>query len=1152
MLQLWSAHEKKYLTNILAAGISLGNCSVEGSDPEKAKKSVMRRLRRKRWSRRLLWILPVLLVAVFLFDYFANIPRERDAGAYWYHERAFVGLGTVLKMTALKLFASHEDLKNSQLEVAEIYIRGDRYDRLQAALPNTDVREEKAEIKLGKETFSGRVRFRGDSMNHWAFPNKSWRIELKQDDYYKGMQSINLNVPRVESQMANWLGYQMTGRMGSLITPYSDNVHFRLNRKYDGVRLLLEQPNQDSLVRRGLPAGKIFVGDIETEQIYGGVALKQLYEDPTAWSVRGPSEEPNSKEIEELTALLRSETPPVEFSEKLAGLVDLEAVAKYMALLEIVGSVHIDDVHNGKFYFHSHLGRFIPIVWDTVAYMWGDLAAVDIGANLLFRRIIENPLLREEKDSALWNAVQSALQEQDVLRLVNQEADRMKRDIYAFPFKLHASDEGIQHISNGEYEEALARLRTAIHARQERVVSHLSKSLLSYSFIPNGEREGEYFLDIQLSSAAGFLLKEISFEFDGKEESSRVTLHRLSDGADSGVSASSSTENGVTTYSLQVGDPLYSGRTFKDPLYAEIVPRTYRYLVRGLPAYAKPRVTVLGENTVSGEPVSARAVESPLRGEPVGESGWWLDGARRGRIYKLSGSTVLQKTLRVGPSDSIRVVAGTQLSLGPRVSIFVDGGSIYLEGTADSPITVQGTNPSHPWGTIALRNVKEGVIRHVRISGGTFDTLGHVRYEGLVAVHGGSVSAEHLQGDGNYLSVKSGELKLSSSEIHSPFPFGVKVENGSYFENGVKHVTAGREHSDRLFDVTAEGTPPREEREFKYTIRLSNKAPLDPVELSHVIHQALQKNIEDESRWLAPFEFGGKYLLDAQSEGFLFRDIYFDTEDEWAYENSISYRYRNRYSSRKNYKRHLKQYQRPEFWPHRLEFQAKFDREELGDGFSTVKEARFEFRNASRPFGESFQAPPPPWAEDEFLTYFETGLFQGIPTTPAKLLYQKYFGSEKRRSLAFEPAVVLLTDRHRVHFHLPTPYGSGPNPDQAFIVSLDSSEIFRAAPYLEYLSEVRRGTHDGGKPKAVGELLEIEVEFERNVSDVLDRQILEEKSESRREVLLAHREKFLHDQKTIMAVIAQALAELDLEVLPASKSKYVQAMEALKRAGSSR
>ena len=98
----------------------------------------------------------------------------------------------------------------------------------------------------------------------------------------------------------------------------------------------------------------------------------RIYRDARAWEVDSPTEDVGRGEIASLFRVLGN-TDPYRRYYKLRKLLDVESFLRYMALLEFVGSIHVDSTHNGRLYFNPDTGRFSPIVWDTVAYFWGNI-----------------------------------------------------------------------------------------------------------------------------------------------------------------------------------------------------------------------------------------------------------------------------------------------------------------------------------------------------------------------------------------------------------------------------------------------------------------------------------------------------------------------------------------------------------------------------------------------------------------------------------------------------------------------------------------------------------------------------------------------------------------------------------------------------------
>ncbi len=1110
------------------------------------------RRRRRKFVRYALFLIVVGFVLNGVLDYLANMPRERYAQGFSYFERVWLGTKKAFRLTQLSLEANHEDLKNTQLPVTEIYIKGKRMDALQKHLPQTDLDLEKAKVRLGGKIYDAEVRFRGDSVNHWAFPNKSWRIVLRDGKFYQGMNEFNLNVPRVRTQISNWLGYQMAERMGGLLVPHAEFVHFRLNRQFDGVRLLLEQPNQDFLRRKRLPVGKIFVGDIESEQIYGGEERPLLYFHPDAWKVKSPTEEEGNKELRALSDIIKKEHDPYRFYDRMQALVDIPALTKYMAFLELVGSVHVDETHNGKLYFNPDSGKFSPIVWDSVAYFWKNEMPLDMGTNALFRVTNSNPEFRAQKDRALWEAIHGPLAAPTLHELVSQETSKLRPDMYAFALKLHANDKGIEHISNQEWEEALAELHSVIDERHAMIRRELAVTNVAYRVTqPSSLRA---FLGVQIQSRSGVEIKKLTLNFEKAPEGTTVTLTRrgVADvGPDVDPAAqkiSAVVQDGKAVFALR--DHLFSKRKYIRRKSPEIVPATYVYEV-SLPQGASllENVTFDAMNAVSLEP------HTPTRDDTLAISPkhkknivWWSPDQYRMEQQKvLQGVVDVNETLEVEPGTVLTIKAGALLKMAPGASLFVNGGRLIVEGTEAKPVHVLAQNSEEGWGVVALRNSKDSVLEHMILEGGTRDRLDFVDYQGALSIHHSTASLRSVTLKGDYLSAQHSTITMEKCRFENIFPFYMQTEHARVHEKGTKKINVPAVLHKSILNETGYGTAARAEREFKYSLRAKNLSEYRLEDISKRLRKALAKKGDDREVWNAPRHTQSDYYVDDKTEDFVFRDIYFDTPDDHAYRERVSYRLRNRYKSWKAYKIHVKQQDWPEEWPYRLEFQAKTGRQELGRGYSTVQEARFEFRKESTPFSEINLPPSAPWDLDEFIPYFQTGMYKGMATLPGQAVMELFRDEvADGESLNFEPRLAVLTERFRQHLNIQSDYGSGPNPEQSFIISLDKSRVYDGPIYVKYLRAKKLGVKNARRPDTVGTIVEIEVEFERNVSDVLDRRIAEAQASgdmTQKERLEEVRAAFLQDQEVIMQVVQDAFKKKGIDLIPAQKSKYVQAFE---------
>jgi len=336
----------------------------------------------------------------------------------------------------------------------------------------------------------------------------------------------------------------------------------------------------------------------------------------------------------------------------------------------------------------------------------------------------------------------------------------------------------------------------------------------------------------------------------------------------------------------------------------------------------------------------------------------------------------------------------------------------------------------------------------------------------------------------------------------------------------------------------AVGWKPRTEREFKFEIRPMEKgAPISS--LGKILRRQLTLAVKNEDHWNAPGYFKGSYYLTHASKPFVFRDIYFDTKDGLTQKHDISYRLRYRWKDIYAYNNYIAGARNRTSLPVRAEIQAKVGRRNLGDGLSEVQESRLEFKDGSPPFDEFFMAPRPPYRLTDLISSVRTGKYEGKWIAPAKslALYLKEIGVEQKM-IILHPTLIVQTLRNRFHFNLPTPFGSGANPNNAFIVTLDTFTVVDANDFDFEREKFKVNT------EILARNIEIEIEFERNISRGLDEELkLAQKNKNiqRIQELRKQLDAFLLDQKNIVGLAASILERAQFRMIPEDRSKYAQA-----------
>lgn len=260
------------------------------------------------------------------------------------------------------------------------------------------------------------------------------------------------------------------------------------------------------------------------------------------------------------------------------------------------------------------------------------------------------------------------------------------------------------------------------------------------------------------------------------------------------------------------------------------------------------------------------------------------------------------------------------------------------------------------------------------------------------------------------------------------------------------------------FSYTVSGTPPRKEIESKFAFEINKD--FDDKEFTSEIHQLITKNLKK-------FQFGKNSLckmsIDSTPQSFAFLDYYYDTNDQDILKASSAYRLRYRWSNFMDYVRSRLFPVSSLFRPTRVEIQSKIGYKETEDGKLETTETRFEFRKEASPFIDGARLPPIDWAHENYENVLTSGTYLGYKIYPKVVLED-----ELKVSGDLANTVTLLTKRNRMHINCKSPFGTGPNPDQLFIITADRI-------YCE------KGCSDSYKPS-----IEIEIERERNTSTMLD------------------------------------------------------------------
>jgi spore coat protein CotH len=1086
----------------------------------------------------------VVLGAYAIVDYFAHIPVERSQMKFSYWQR--VEHGARMSWMALRAAVVNTELSpnESKLPAIKLVVQGNYLDELNSNLPTSGHTYFPGLLQLEGKTYKAKVRYRGDSLNHWAFPQKSWRVKLTQGKFYKGIQYFNLYQPRTQNQISEQLAYEMFDRLNGILTPRAFYTHFRLNRRFDGLRMFLEQVNMDFLTLRGRVPGDILVGDIDSAEIYNTPVSqrKKLFgaEDAKNWRTisvhvdRGSTSVENAihTRLEQLLKFLNLPLSVTTLQNKLPEFIEMESTLRFMAALEIMGSSHIDGTHNQKWYLDPTSGLLSPIAWDALAYLWGNKPGIDLDSNLLFRKILQVPAFRARKNAIIWEAIHGPLHEDELVQHIAETADLMRQDVHSNVLKVRATRTRIEYNSNDDWEVAVRNLMAITGERNEKLRNLLSATDVRFH---SKKEDDATEVVLEVASDGGTILKQLVFSLASSAQSAPlVTITRAGSTLAPQIVQSELDPKDPSKVVIPLDDELQAGRILRDGRgRLSPIPTAFTFRIASNHELAELSEVTL-THPLTG--VNSKARLSTPSADAI--AGSWKQAPLE--EVRLRGNVHLTKDLIVHRNQKLVIEAGTNITLDPGRSLMALGAPVEAHGTEDAPILVTAADSNHPFGTFAAIKSPLVDVKYMQVRGGS--SRG---FSGTYMPAG--VSLQHSKVNLNNLDLENSELSVqfsfgSAREVKVSTPSGKPIHkegSGVVFDPAPLLDRVPPPHRTAMLSQPSVGTAPRLEREFKFALTSQDPSVAKPdlPSLAQSLGNSLKAATQDSTKWQAPqYGLESNYRFSVSTEENTYRDVYFDTPDNLNYEHDISYRLRHRFSSVSDHNSHMRAPTTPRFWPYRVEFQAKSGRVSTAPGLSTIEEARLEFRQQSKPFNTAeTPPPPPPWSLTEYIPWMSSGTFKGMIGTPAlqvlKALSPLY---PEREEFAFEPRIVVLSQRARAHLLLKTQWGSGPNPDQAFIMTIDSANVYPVDEYLAFVKSAPYQTKKS-KLKPIGNILEVEIEFERNVSEGVD---------SLKDSTIT--EAFLKDQQQLVDVLGDAMKPFGIKIKPMSRSKYLQAVDLLR------
>ncbi len=631
-----------------------------------------------------------------------------------------------------------ELLKASELRSIHLFIQKIKLNKLNSNIPHSSFDYVDAGLYYDGAVREIDARYRGDNVYHWGYWKKSWRIKTKRNQLFDGMRKFNLVAPRTTEMINNYLALEVASSMG-LITPKVELVNVTLNGKILGLYILTEQLEESTVRRHGRMPGDLYSGELVGGDSYNGIR-NNLFDSAGLWTkvaVNNHFDEASVAPLEALLAAVES-TNRDNDNRQLESIADIDAFAKSSVYESVVGTVHVNDLHNWRLYYDPWTTKIVPIPWDPVGWHHsvrtrpGYPFRPDVISSQLHLALHRNGNFLAAKSHCFQEFFATG-KDKVLLKELEETIRSIKPILLLDP----------NFVEEGKLKQpeevlgSLLTLRSYIEAHLEDLKqAHLSPGA-DLTF--HAEDPG----NISLALNSGRLLEDLRIRyFQPIEGPVSGRIHWLEDSGEQSLDVSNSilsTSGGQITFDIhaladirfkeKAGKPLvgYLGGT-------EVFPASYRIHLTGIPKDSQileVRAQVDGHDVVASqrfEPIQhspLASISSRVKGYSEKPTQVW-----RGQL-RMQGMNIID--------DPVVILEGTQVLMDPGASIIFRE-LVQARGTSENPIEFipsEGQGANFAWGTIATKG--EGgngsTFRGCRFVGGSGTKHDTFEYSAMFSVH---------------------------------------------------------------------------------------------------------------------------------------------------------------------------------------------------------------------------------------------------------------------------------------------------------------------------------------------------------------------------------------------------------------------------------
>ena len=379
------------------------------------------------------------LVVIFIFGYFLLLTYAKYTDNQAIYLRISKPFKKVKKLS--DVFYLNHFFKESSILEYELIFQDKDFKQLNENLPDIYVdykvlltdeykKYEPAIFKYKGKEYKVQVRYRGDTLRHWAHEKKSMLIKFDDENLFFGKKGIHLIVPEARYFLVEEMNYHRARKFG-LMVPETKFVNLKINGSKNAVYWEAEDIDKIFFERVGSASdANLYV----TKDLYSFYFYKDIYKDIIPWRKEVENKNTRFDDYSDLGKLMDLINQEDLLAREIYDIIDQEKFLGAQKVGALAASNHWAR-SNSKIYSNPISGRFEFILWNTNLYPVAGASFDEFFSGLvpdddLTLKIFENPEFYKEFKESLGAYLSDESNLQDDLDFYDEKWAKVKTAFY--------------------------------------------------------------------------------------------------------------------------------------------------------------------------------------------------------------------------------------------------------------------------------------------------------------------------------------------------------------------------------------------------------------------------------------------------------------------------------------------------------------------------------------------------------------------------------------------------------------------------------------------------------------------------------------------------------------------------------------------------